>query len=178
MRLACVLFAALTSFSVVTNGGGKPEEMTRSYGILKSVEAAKIVLAGTGGDKGKTPDQTFQLAADLKVEIDQKPAKLTDLKSNAPISFSYDKNKNVFRISQITEGFKEPIVSGFSATIKSIANYRLIPMFGFSLDLPRDVKVKINGKDAKVEDLKSGDRVEISEDKHGKIYLVEVRGKK
>ena len=159
---------------VVKPDGEKPAKPAAKFGgKVASVDAkANTIMLATKGDGGVV-EKLFPLAQGAKVFIDGKEANLEAVPKNANASFIANASKDGM-LPQITElritgssvvGVIKQVDST-SVTLDSEKNPRTIK-------LAADGKVTINGKDAKLADLKAGDKVAVTTtaDESGAILI-------
>jgi ribosomal 50S subunit-recycling heat shock protein len=158
--------------------GEKPKKVPKFAGKVSSVDAAaKTVALVTKGEAGN--EIVVKLTDDAKVLIDGKDAKVGDIAKGAMVTFTLIPGKD-----GQPRTANEVVVSGnlFGGSIKSIdaggvtvANEKAER----SLKLAPAGKVVVNGKDAKLADLKAGDRVMVTlTADDSAAMLIEVGGKK
>lgn len=158
--------------------GEKPKKTPKFAGKVAAVDASsKTVTLVTKGDAGT--EIVVKLTDDAKVLIDGKDAKVGDIAKGAVVTFSLVPGKD-----GQPRTANEVVVSGntFGGSIKSIdtagvtvANEKTER----SLTLAPGGKVVVDGKDAKLADLKVGDRVTVTlTADDSAAVVIEVGGKK
>jgi hypothetical protein len=95
----------------------------------------------------------------VKISVNGKEARLTDLRPDATISYRTDKNMKVTEIRQF---------SGYIGTIKSIGKGKIDIGGGRTYELHKSVMVSLDGREAKVEDLENGQVVKVGFGEDGK----------
>jgi hypothetical protein len=170
--LAVIMMTALAA-AAAEPGEGPPQT-----GTLKSAGTDTITLAGGLSKTGEIPDRTLKLTRDARVTLDGKPARLEDLRTGQSITYRLDKDRRVTEVAQRTPA-KGPAVVSIGGRLKSVAAGKIEVGTTRPLDLAKDVKVKIDGEDAKLEDLKAGEiaTCTLGPD-HKTVILVEQRSGK
>jgi ferric-dicitrate binding protein FerR (iron transport regulator) len=128
------------------------------FGIVSEVKDGKLTIAF--GRRLNPTQESFDVGPTLKVLVDGKPGKLTDLVKGAMVRV--ERNDKGELLSVTTEG---PMVSG---TVKAVADGKITldgrgPAFVIEQDteyaVSADAKITIDRQPAKLADLKPGHRV-------------------
>jgi RNA polymerase sigma factor (sigma-70 family) len=141
--------------------GERPAKYRQFGGRVVSVDAnARTVTLAAKGDAGQP--MVVKLTADAKVLVDGKEAKLADVPKGAPAVFTLASAKD----GQPREA-SELVVSGptFGGSVKQIDAGSITvgnEKTDRVLKLSAATKVTIDGKAAKLADLKTGDRVQVT----------------
>ena len=146
-------------------------------GVVKSVGKDRITIKGRARERQPAEDVEYPLAKELKVTIDGKPGAVTDLKEGDAIGLGLSADKKA--VLAIVKGRGErrerqgPRV--LAATVKGTEKSdNTITVFVGERDqehvypLAKAVKVVIDGKEAKLEDVKERARVQLTFDKDDK----------
>ncbi|MFO0825137.1 MAG: sigma-70 family RNA polymerase sigma factor [Gemmataceae bacterium] len=153
--------------------GEKPVKPAGKFGgKVSAVDAAAKTISIAG--KGEAGDIVVKLTADAKIMVDGKAAKLGDVAKGGFATFTIVSAKD----GQAREA-SEVAVTGmtFGGSIKQIDSGSVTignEKFDRVVKLAAGGKVMVNGKDAKVADLKVGDRVMVTltSDESGAVLIV------
>jgi Cu/Ag efflux protein CusF len=165
---------AVTSGRARGRGDG---ERGRVSGPVKSVDAKANTLTlaiGRGGDR------TFDLTG-ATVTIDGKPAKLEDLKEGMAVALAIDAEGKKATAAVVTGEMKAFVFKSAGKDKIAVEAYRRRgqPAEDASFAI-EGVKVTIDGKEAKLEDLKEGDRImaQLSVDAKKVLSITVVRSRR
>lgn len=158
--------------------GEKPAKPAGKFGgKVSAVDAAAKTISIAG--KGEAGDIVVKLTADAKITVDGKDAKLGDVVKGGFATFTLSSAKD----GQLREA-SEVAITGmtFGGSIKQIDTTTVTvgnEKADRVLKLLPGGKIVVNGKEAKLADLKVGDRVmaTLSSDESGAVLIV-VGGKK
>jgi ferric-dicitrate binding protein FerR (iron transport regulator) len=150
-------------------------------GAVKSVENGKLTLLGQGRDSVVGNDTTYALAENVKVLMGREPAKLADLKAGTRVllKLSMDE-KTVLTINvQRRRGEERSPIAATRATqgvVSAIQDNTLTVVFSVrpidneeTFDMGPAVRVLVDGKPAKLADLKPGMRVRVVKNDKGEL---------
>ncbi|MBN9120145.1 MAG: sigma-70 family RNA polymerase sigma factor [Planctomycetes bacterium] len=141
---------------------GEKKPGMKSGGKVASVDAKEstIVLAIKGD--GGVVEKLFPVAPDAKVTIDGKDAKLADVPKNAAAAFvaAPGKEGQLPRITElrVTGSVVGGVIKEVTAGEIALENEKKPQAF----KVAADTKVTVNGREAKVTDLKAGDKVVVT----------------
>jgi RNA polymerase sigma factor (sigma-70 family) len=151
---------------------GDAKKLPMFSGTVKNVQADKssITITATKGDQ--SIDRTFDVAKEVKVVLDGKEAKLADVKAGVKVTVKLAEDKStvvaIANDKPADGDVKKP--AGFTGNVKSVdAAKGTITVTATKGDTSIDrtfpvaenVKVSIDGREAKLGDLKAGTRVSI-----------------
>ena len=180
LQVGCKVIVTLTSDETsvltinansVTPPGEKPAKPAPKFGgRVSAVDATArtISVHGKGGN-----DIVVKLTADAKITVDRKDAKLADVPNEAIVTFTLSATKDgrpeEANAVAVTGSEFGGTVKEIDATNITIAN----PKRDVTLKLLPGTKVTIDGKDAKLADLKIGDTVTVtrSADESGALAI-------
>jgi RNA polymerase sigma factor (sigma-70 family) len=167
----------IVSFAREGGGFGETSEITvdgaKVVWVVKEAGASTVTLLG-GGRTARLPDRVIKLATNAKVVIDGKPAKPTDLQPGDVATIVLNANHAATSVSVGTkrgpgDGDKpgnkpanKPLrFGGKVASVDAAARTLTLAAKGeggkeMLVKLTPDAKVTIDGKDAKIDDLKPG----------------------
>jgi RNA polymerase sigma factor (sigma-70 family) len=143
----------------------QPRRGTSETGMVQSVDAAKnsVTVTVFNRQTGKT-EKTYELAKDCVILRDGKPVKLGDLKTGGRVTLQLSADqKSIARISE--EG------AFLSAPLKSVdAEKRTITVTvegrqgkqDKTFQVAKDARVMLEGKEAKLTDLKAGTQLHLT----------------
>src|SRR5262245_1764130 len=175
---AALAFSAPSALSAADKADKKPGVQGTAKAIDAKANTITVTLAGKKGQPGE--DKTFAIAPDAKVANEGKDGKLDDVKAGAQAALKLsDDGKSVVGIAV---GARKPekgdkAVAGKAVEIKAIdAKAGTITIAGKKADqtlkLAADAKVTLDGKDAKLADIKAGQAfVKLSEDGQSVVAL-------
>lgn len=156
------------------DGGEKPVKNPKFSGKVGSVDAQARTVTLVAKGEGGTKEIVIKLTADAKITIDGKDAKVGDIQKGAIATFNLvaakdgqPREANEVTIAGVTFGGSVKQIDASTITVgteKSDRVFKLLPT----------TKVTVNGKDAKVADLKTGDRVmvTVAADESGATLIV------
>src|SRR5262249_40508790 len=134
-------------------------------GKLKSVDAAKnsltILTAGRGGE---AKEETFTVAKNAKVTMGREELKLADLKAGAQVGLMLSEDQK----EVVAVHVRPALAPGLAAVLKSVdAKAQTVTLTGRggeekTIKVAADAKVQIDGKEAKLADLRPDDRVQLT----------------
>jgi RNA polymerase sigma factor (sigma-70 family) len=144
------------------DGEKKPVKVFKNAGKVASVDAKQsTIMVATKGDNGVV-ERMFKVAPDAKVFVDGKEAKLADVPKNSTAALIIAAGKEgalptATEVRATGQSFVAVIakVDASSVTFEGEKQMRVIKSGA-------DTKVTINGKDAKLADLKAGDKVMVT----------------
>jgi hypothetical protein len=143
--------------------GRKPDKPGLKFGgRVASVDAkASTIMLAVKGDGGVV-EKALSVTRGAKVFIDGKEAKLADVPKNSVAWFSAAPPREgelpVIDELRITGAMVVGVIKDVSATSIALESEKKPQVF----KIAADTKVTVNSKDAKVADLKAGDRVQIA----------------
>lgn len=156
------------------DGGEKPVKNPKFTGKVASVDAQARTVTLTFKGEGGGKEIVVKLTADAKITIDGKDAKVGDIQKGVVATFNLVSAKdgqpreaNEVTVAGVTFGGSVKQIDAGTITVGSEKADRVFKL------LPT-TKVTINGKDAKVADLKAGDRVmvTVAADESGATLIV------
>jgi ferric-dicitrate binding protein FerR (iron transport regulator) len=164
--VALTLSANKKTVRVIVKGRGRERRGDNSTGaVIASIAAKENKLT----IKGERENREVTLAKDVKVTIDGKESKLADLKEGDRVALVFDRQSR--EVTQITKGGREGgerrarenqvvgIVKGTEKTDNTITLADEGDNDERVFSLAKDVKVTIDGKESKLEDVKEKARV-------------------
>jgi hypothetical protein len=150
-------------------------------GPVKKVDDKSITLSIVTQKGQPAEDQTFQLAADVKVSVLGKAAKVTEVMIDKPAHLTLNADKNVVAVSQDKLADKGEKGAGVSGTLKkvddksitlSITTKKGQPAEDQTFPLAADVKVSVFGQPGKVGDIKADKPVQLKLDADKKVIAI------
>lgn len=141
---------------------GEKPRVTKSGGKVASVDAKEnTMMIAAKGDNGIV-ERMFKVAADAKVFVDGKEAKLADVPKNSTAALLIAAGKEgalpTATEVRVTGSTFNGIVAKTDTTSVTLDSEKQPRVFKLSAA----GKVTINGKDAKITDLKAGDKVQVT----------------
>ncbi|MCE9566120.1 MAG: sigma-70 family RNA polymerase sigma factor [Planctomycetes bacterium] len=152
--------------------GVKPIKTARFTGKVTAVDAAAKTISLAG--KGEGNDIVVKLTADAKITVDGKAAKFSDIVKGGQASFilvptrdGQPREASEVAVAGITFGGAVKQIDATSVTVGTEKADRVVKLVA-------DAKVVVNGKEAKLADLKVGDRVQVTlaSDESGAVLIV------
>jgi hypothetical protein len=148
-------------------------------GRVKAVDGDRITLEGRGREDGPT----FELTPDTKIALDGKEARAADLKPGTSVMLYLSADGK--RLLAIRAGERTERATATIGVLKAVdAKAGTLTVEGLrggqerTLTLAKEVKVTVAGKEARPEDLKSGQTVVLTLDRDGRtVREITVRGR-
>jgi small nuclear ribonucleoprotein (snRNP)-like protein len=152
----------------------QPKDGPTAAGALQSVDAAKNTITITVNNRqtGKT-EKTFDMVKDITVVQDGKAAKLSDLKPGGHVTLKLSADqKTVVGVTSAGATIQGPLKSVDAAknTVTLTTETRQGKQ-DKTYQLAKDAKVTLDGKEAKLADLKEGTRVVLTMSVDGSTVL-------
>ncbi len=183
---AAFLLGSAVSASAQDKVKGDKGEKAGVSGLVKKVdEKAGTITIGVVTQKGQPPEnQTFTLAADAKISVLGKPAKLSEVMTEKPVYLALNADKKVAVVSQDKTADKgDKGAAGISGQLKKIddkANTITLaivtqkgqPAEDKTFTLTADVKVSVLGNPAKLSDIKADKPVQLKLDADKKVVAI------
>ncbi len=156
---AVLVFRWCLSIGVMVFGSSLVFAATANVdGTLKSVAASGKTITVTVGNGGSAKTESFSVTMGTMITVDDKPAKLSELKPGSKVSISYDKrSKDAASIKALSAMADHPKPELPAAPVKTAANTKDAPPPTWTMDLAKmqipdaPASGKIHGQPFKLE---------------------------